>query len=209
MEEEKEIQLELYKVLNKRTDEEIKEFYRLNEVFLGIHSGLLGLLIYKTLGSQSYSLFFVFVIVIFGFVLSILWLRSNVVHHNWKEWWIEHIKRTENHLSIDVWKSTKVLKDIKLGRIFDNFSYLIFLFQIVWLSFLVYFIYQHTFSLEISRTTALVGLYIILYHIYIFDRSKKIKKTIKDGLDCYYKKSKDKDASEFCTKLLKKSQKIN
>jgi hypothetical protein len=136
-EENQKFQMELYKIFNQRTNEAIKEFYRLNEVFLIINSGLLA---FVNFSANNFLSFFTALV---GIFISILWFQSSKTQHKFKLLWIEEVKKIERNLNIEIWRREKQQRIAQeTGPIYDKFKWLVILFLITWSGFALYFFFK-------------------------------------------------------------------
>ena len=66
--------IEIYKIFNDRVTEEIKEFYKVNEIFLAINSGLLAVTFTLKIEQKVFSALFCFI----SFIIACIWYKSNI-----------------------------------------------------------------------------------------------------------------------------------
>jgi len=104
--------LEKYKIINKRINEEIREFYLINSAFLIVNSGLLATNFFI---KKEIILFYL------GLFISFLWLIGLIVGYAYRSQWIEKAKDIEDENGI--WRNAP--------RVFPSLMKLFMLLPIV------------------------------------------------------------------------------
>lgn len=110
------INLEKYKIINNRINEETKEIYLVNSLFLVINSGLSVANIFSNTNTLKYI----------GLIMSFFWFISLIVAYNYKSQWIKMAKELEDEDGI--WRSSPEM----FPKLIYIFTILPILFSLTW-----------------------------------------------------------------------------
>lgn len=174
--------LEIYKVLNNRTVEGIKEFYLFSGIILVILSAIFGLSKYQTNIS----------IHIIGLFIAFVWFFGTITQIKWKRWWYSRVDRIESEVFN---RDKKVLAEMNSKIPPDepkvHFTFVFSLLPIIFIMFFIFDIlsplmlrqcnYMLCVIFGILLSTLFILLLFLSYQASYLYKPKGIKEKLKDN----------------------------
>jgi len=102
--------MDAYEITNRKIFEEVREFYKVNEIFLAIHAGVLISILYV---ENDFIYPKQTMIGFLGLIISFAWYSCNKKNRIWEDWWIDKAAEFEQEAIGDkkIWREIKEFKE--------------------------------------------------------------------------------------------------